>query len=477
MKNIFKYLIAAVVAIFFVTSCNNDDDYRDWTTPEPSFKLYDSNLGVNVLYPTMENNPFILTWDNTAGTGNYSVVMSTSADFSDKIELGTSTTNTFSTTVGDLNTALLQAGISPYQSQTVYFRIEQGSNVSNTISFNITPYPAEGPVITNPKGGNTFVLDQTNASGVVTTVTWDDYATYPVDVTYTVEIRKVGSTAWTPAGSVVNARSIDWVTSDFNEALASAGLVPNVAQEVEVRVTSSTVSAGGTLVKASEPVTITVTPYIAQYLDFYLVGGGTAVGWNAGGAQKLLQTNNISEIYMYLEQNGDFRFLGQQDWNPLNYSLNTDGIRPEYKYFNTWPETVVRSGDENMKFTGASGIYKITIDQNTRALNIEPSAIPTVPAQVYLVGSINGWDAAAAIPMDKISDGLFEYVTQLPDNAEFKFIGQQSWGDLEWANIHTAGNSGYLGPKGDNNNIQFSGGGNFYKITVDIKRGIFKIEM
>lgn len=476
MKNILKFLFTVLLIPIVFSSCNNDAD-RDWTTPEADFQLYNATLGTNTLYPTMENNPFLLTWDNEiGGSGDYTVYVSSSEDFTTKVALGTSSTNTFTTTIGELNMAMLQAGLSPYQGQRAYIRVEQGSSISNSISFAVTPYPVSVPVLTNPTSGS-FVLDSANPSNTVTTVTWDDYATYGVDVTYSVDIAAHGTENWASTGTVVNDRSLVWVTSDLNDSAADAGLVPNVAAEVDVRVTATTESTGGTITKTSEIVTITLTPYIAEYIPLYLVGGGTAVGWNAGGAQLLYQNANVSEVYTYLQQNGQFRFLGQQDWNPLNYSLNTTGIRDNYKYFNTWPTTIAAAGDENMEFSGATGMYHISIDQNTRALSITASSVPTVPTDLYLVGSLNGWDAGNAIvPTNVVGDGVFEWVIEIPDGAEFKFIGQQSWTGIEYGNIHSAGNTGYLGPNGDNNNIQYSGGGQWKKITADIKRGIYKVE-
>ena len=43
-------------------------------------------------------------------------------------------------------------------------------------------------------------------------------------------------------------------------------------------------------------------------------------------------------------------------------------------------------------------------------------------------------------------------------------------------NIATAGNSGFLAPKGDNGDIKFVGDGSSYKITVNLKGGIFTIK-
>ena len=472
MKNIFKYLLVALVTSWIVTSCN-DDDYNNWTTPDPAFQLYDTTLGSNVLYATMEENPFILTWDK-AVSGPYSVVISTTEEFENKVELGTSDTNTFKTTIGALNTAMLQAGLNPYSPQTVYIRIEAGNAVSNTISFTVTPYPSEVPVITNPTSGSNLVLDAAHPTENATTITWDDY-TYAVDANYTVEIAAKGATDFTVIGTTINDKQLKISNFDLNEAALKASLPVGVASETDIRVTASTISTGGNLEKVSQIVTFKLTPYQPVYIPFYLVGDASAVGWDAATAQLLNQNNEVSEIYTYLTNNGSFRFLGQQDWGPLNYSLNAPDMNDDYKYFNTWSSNLEASTPENIKFIGNSGIYKITINQNARSIEATPSALPNVPENIYLVGSLNNWDAANSLVMNKVGDGVFEYSISIPDNAEFKFIGQQDWGDLEWGNIHSGGNSGYLGPKGDNDNIKFSGGGNLYTIRVNFKLGTYTI--
>lgn len=110
MKNIIKFLSLVLLLPFVLHSCNNED-YRDWTKAEPSFKLYDTSLGSNVLYSTMENNPFRLTWDNLDATSSYDIVFSNSNDFTIKVKLGTSNKNTYTTTIGALNTVYCKLDI------------------------------------------------------------------------------------------------------------------------------------------------------------------------------------------------------------------------------------------------------------------------------------------------------------------------------------------------------------------------------
>ena len=475
MKNIFKYLLVALVAAFIITACDNDAD-RDWTTPEASFKLQDTSLGSNVLYETMKNNPFVLTWDK-AQSSDYTVVFSATEDFATKATLGTAKTTTFVTTVGDINSKLLQAGFSPYASKSVFIRIEAGSEVSNAISFAVTVYPIAGPIITAPTAGSSLVLNSADQTAIATTFTWNDYSNYGVDVKYLVEVAKKGSTAFVSLGEVTNVKSLAITNKDLNTAVVNTGATMSQPNDMDVSVTASTTSTGGSIVLKSALLTFKVTPYQIDYPNFYLVGAATAAGWDGPGATNLYKHDNISEIYTYLQPD-DFRFLGQADWNPINYSIDAAGIRDAYKYFKTVSSNVEKAtGDENMKFTGTAGIYKVVIDADfgVKSLTVTSTTASWDIPNLYLVGSLQGWTASTAEAFNSIGNGKFEMIRQIPDNAEFKFLGQQDWTGKEWGNIHTTGNTGFLGINGDNNNIKFNGGDNFYTITVDLKRGTYKL--
>ena len=65
-----------------------------------------------------------------------------------------------------------------------------------------------------------------------------------------------------------------------------------------------------------------------------------------------------------------------------------------------------------MKFTGETGIYKVTIDDTSEIKSLTAVASPIFGfdfAEEYLVGNIagNGWDAANARPMTKVSTGVY----------------------------------------------------------------------
>lgn len=481
MKNIFKILLASFIVTVFFIACDNDAD-RDWTTPEASFKLQDTSLGIsNVLYETMKANPFTLVWESK-GSGEYSVVLSSTKDFAIKTELGKTTETNYTTTIGNLNTKLLQIGFSPFTAQTVFIRIEKDSDISNTINFDVKVYPVDGPIITSPANGSVITLNSADQSAIASTITWDDYSNYGSDVVYKIEIAKKGTTTFSSLGEVTNVKSLAITNKDLNTAVLTAGGTVNQESEFDFRVTAKTNFSTPGIELKSAVSTAKLKPYQVDYPDFFLVGGATAAGWSPENAPKLYKKDNISEIYTYLQPDEGFRFLGQADWNPINYSMDVPGIRDTYKYFKSVSSNVVRfsdNNDENMKITGTAGIYHVIIDADfgVKSLEVKSSAGVWDIPNLYLVGSIQNWQADSAEPFNPIGNGKFEMIRQIPDNAEFKFIGQQSWGDLEWANIKkdNAGNTGYLGPKGDNGNIKFNGGNSFYTITVDLKMGTYKL--
>ncbi|ASW74080.1 hypothetical protein IQ37_12810 [Chryseobacterium piperi] len=263
---------------------------------------------------------------------------------------------------------------------------------------------------------------------------------------------------------------------ELNTIILSMGVGTAAPTQIEVRLKSEIPNYR---TYYSNVIALTVTPYITELPSFYLVGDASSVGWSEVNAKLLYKKDNFSTIYTYLENGKSFRFLGQQAWSPLNYSLDATGMNNDYKYFKTWSPNLVAAPSENIQFTGTTGMYKIAInaDPAQKSIVVSPSSVNVWnPANLYIVGTVNGWDVANAIAMTNLGDGKFEYTTTLAAASEFKFLGQQSWGSLDWGNIESAGNTGYLGPKDSNGNIKFDGTGGNYKISVDLKLGVYKIQ-
>ena len=425
MKNIFK-IISILLLIPLVFSSCRDEQYDDnWTTADPSFTLYNTTLTSNVLYPTMENNPFRLTWDNSLGGTTYNVVFSTTSDFANKIAFGTSNTNSYSTTIGALNTALLQAGYSPYGLKKVYFRVEAGTNVSNPVSFDVTPYPVTVPVITNPTAGMSFVLDKDYPDDAALTMLWSDYNTYGVNVTYTVEVAKTGSTEFATLGTVQNLRVLEITNKTFNDAVLKLGLTANVSASVDMRVTATTKSVGGTINKVSQIVKVNVTPYVA-FKNLFLVGDATAAGWNTDNNNQAIfrDASNINKFY-FTGKFGTSMFklietLGNNTWQPQwgikgGAVANSDGGDPD-------PFTV-----------SSAGYYSFEVDILAKTYSITPySGAMTTYSSIDIAGNLNGWSGSTVLTQSSFDPHQW-YIKDLvvSSNGEAKFRANGTW-DVNW---------------------------------------------
>lgn len=423
MKNILKFLSLVLLIPFFINSCANED-YRDWETAEPSFKLYDTTIGSNVLYPSMENNTFRLAWDNTVATAaSYDVVYSTTSDFAAKIKLGTSSTNSYTTTIGALNTALLQAGYNPYGLKKVFFRVEAGTNVSNSISFDVTPYPVTVPVITAPTAGSSLVLNAANPDAVVSTVTWTDYNTYGVDVDYLIEVAKTGSTAFENAGTVKNLKSLEWTNKSLNDAVLKLGLVADVESSVDVRVTATTKSTGGTINKVSELVTFKVTPYVA-FKNLYLVGDATAAGWNPN--------NNNQAIYRDPSNTNKFYFTGNFGTSMFKLVEVLGQWQPQWGLKGG---VVANSdgGDPDPFSVSSGGYYSFEVDIVAKTYSFTPYSGPmNTYSSIDLAGDLNGWSGSTVLTQSSFDShqwSIKDLVVSANGGAKFRANG--SW-DTNW---------------------------------------------
>ena len=71
-------------------------------------------------------------------------------------------------------------------------------------------------------------------------------------------------------------------------------------------------------------------------------------------------------------------------------------------------------------------MLEIDADGTKQSLKATASPLGYKYDNLYLVGSMNGWSDTNAMPMTKVSEGVFEITTAVPTDAEFKFLGQES---------------------------------------------------
>ena len=432
MKNIIKFLFATICVAIVAISCKDEAD-RDWTSQEASFKLFDTTLGSNVLYESMKDNPISFAWQSI-GAGEYSVVVSSSTDFANKVVLGKSTSSNYSTTIGAFNTLLLQSNYSPYTSKTVYVRVEKGNEVSNSISFEVTVYPTSGPVVTSPTAGATFVLEAANQANQLPAMTWNDYTSYGVDVDYVVEIAQKGSASYQELGAVKNEKSLTVTVQTLNAAVLKTGAQAGVATDIDVRVSASTKSTGGTIKLVSAPVSIKVTPF-ANNVTLYLIGDATAGNWDNAASNinmyPLLGNHSNSTLYSYTGyfKAGGFKLIKDKGNWDNQYGAGADA------------GTLSTSGGSGNINVASAGYYTLSVNVSNLTYTLTPTTAGSTFGTIGIIGSAtaNGWDSSTAMTQSTFDSHVWYLAGVTLANGEMKFRANNGWDDNWGSNTEDFG--------------------------------------
>lgn len=110
----------------------------------------------------------------------------------------------------------------------------------------------------------------------------------------------------------------------------------------------------------------------------------------------------------------------------------------------------------------ADAFYKIVFNDQTLAYSITLVRMP-YPDDLFMVGSIVGWDNNAAKKMKKLSAGVFEIYYQFGATDEFKFLPQLGSWNGDWG--RDGANAGKIIQDGEQNLTVPSAG--FYRVVVD----------
>ncbi|MCW3785627.1 SusF/SusE family outer membrane protein [Plebeiibacterium sediminum] len=343
----------------------------------------------------------------------------------------------------------------------------------------------EKPSITEPVQGTAPVLEELSAeidvalakkneNETVVDLSWSA-ATYadPIGVRYYVQVDAAGN-------GFANALEFDRVSAttksikvgELNTLIADR-YAPAVPVELDLRIKASSNEDLDDLYSGS--VTITVTPYldVAVPTELYIYGSATASAEVTDGLAAY-GADDVFTKYLKLTKDGVFQFSDVKESSGFDYNVGK---------FATLSDNIVAAGDEagNFKFTGETGWYVVTADFVNSNLTIEAydSYVSDYP-NIYLVGDYNAvdpaWSPGTAPEMTRKSEGVYSIEVPLKDGAAFKFINQQNWDGLDWADADSEGNSGILAPKGKNNDIKFDGADAEYTITLDLNKGIYTIE-
>lgn len=440
MKKIYKILVSLFVLVGAI-SCNTDEDI-DYVViqPEQNFTI-NAPLGGStmVLDDTNVNNTALtLIWDDTVNGSEvtYNVEFAVSGtEFASPVIAGSTTNDEGKLTwsVAELNTLLLNELRVPHNVATpIEVRIiASNDKMSNVISLIITPH----------------VVGVANLYVNSSSTSWDPIQAIAMTMT---DFNIFNTTI-----ELVDGEEFNFIESNTNDDI--------VWQLVETGSNDLTKFGGSNISGLGAGKFDITVDLIANTVSFeqiftpdalYLVGSLT--GWDPATSLPFDKNGDIFTITIDIPDGAEFKFLPQNtgwdgDWGE---DPNNAG-------------SIIQDGEQNLSGY-AAGKYKITVDFNTLTFNLEAVISPD---ELFLVGSLTGWDPGTSWPFTLTSENIFTIVADLPDGAEFKFLPQNTGWDSDFG--EDPANPGNIISEGEQNISGYAAGK--YIITVDFNTQTYSL--
>jgi len=267
-RNIIK-LLSLFTLLFIAVNCDETEGF-EFVTPEDNFGIISPTDGASLILDSTNEQNIALTivWsDNASGSDSYSIEMSMDEAFTSPVSIGSSSNNTFSLSVEELNALLLENDISAFEETTIYFRVS-GGEFTDIIKLILSSYPESNPVITSPDSTFEIVLSDITEDEIALTVEWDepDFSEdTAVIINYYVETAVAG-TDFNPVETLAETqeRMLTFTHARLNDAALNLGMVVETTATMDVRVRSTLETGSGELERISDFITITVTFRLAS---------------------------------------------------------------------------------------------------------------------------------------------------------------------------------------------------------------------
>lgn len=431
-----KYLNKIIVLFFFTLgfiSCDENENFEILPAQESFVILTPTSGSVIVLNDTnLDNQALFVSWEATNQSGaSFTIeVAETGTDFANVATLATTNETSFSMTVDELNTFLLDVMEIDAEEQTsLDLRIDSNGVKTNPISIVFVPYKVEFTefylVGSFTNWSPEEALEMTNIGFNVFEIT--------VDLPNGAEFKFLPTnTGWDG----------DWGKDPSNDGM----LIVEGEQNL----------SGYTAGKYKITVDLNTFTYVLEEVispnTLYLVGSLT--GWNPATSLPFNYSGeNLFTIVIDLPAGAEFKFL------PTNTGWEGDwGVDPNNA------GSIIQEGESNVSGYDA-GKYLVTVDFNT--LTYKLSSVNSL----FLVGSLTGWDPTTSIPMAEASLGVFSTIIDLPDGAEFKFLPTNTGWEGDWG--ADGNNAGSIIQDGEQNVSGYSAGK--YVIAVNFNTLSFTV--
>ena len=227
-----------------------------------------------------------------------------------------------------------------------------------------TVAPASSPTLA--ASTNAVVLSSANAAQSAVTFTWTPISDfnwtnaenpYNPAVTYTLQFGKKGNNFASPFGLAAGAGpNTTFNTADFDAALLAAGIKPDAATDLEVRLQS--VYAGNQpLYTAAVPLSVTPYPACQQPAKAWGIVGPAGPGWPGGAIDFTMTYDCDAQTYTYTGplKADEFKFRLGKNWNK---NLGGKG-----------PDVPLALGGDNLKIA-TPATYTVTLYNAADSTNL-----------------------------------------------------------------------------------------------------------
>ncbi|WP_452225090.1 SusE domain-containing protein [Lacinutrix chionoecetis] len=442
MKN-FKLLFLLVIAIAGFNSCQEDDDLVFTAVPPGEFAFSNSFLEQYILTPEAASNiAERFTWDNAnfsvPTNTTYELQRSFTGDFSDMVEVESTSANEIAVTIGQMLSFAQEAGLNndpatpELNSGTITFRLRAfvGDTGNGTETFSI---PQTLTVVLPPAstGGGSAV--QPVSWGIVGSG-YNNWGAYEDQTFYSTSEANIFVTYATLLDGEIKFRENDMWDNDFGDTGADGTLD---AGGDNIAVTAGTYKI---------TMNLNDNTYSIEPFSWGVVGSGYN-DWGASPDGKFYYDYVTDTFKVGIRLvDGEIKFRQNNEWN-IDFGDNgADGT--------------LDAGGDNIPVT--AGHYVITLDFNASTYSIETADLYGIVGSGY-----NDWGATQDFTLTPLSNDIWvgDIVTLI--DGEIKFRVNDAW-DSDFGDN---GADGTLDAGGDN--IAVTAGN--YRIKLDLANGTYAI--
>lgn len=324
-----------------------------------------------------------------------------------------------------------------------------------------------------------------DSDNVVLRLEWTnpEYAQDSTLYKYVIEVDSAGRDFSRAARKeVVGTRSASFIAKEMNTILLGFGFNFNVEYGVQVRVISSYGNNNERYV--SNVINVRATPYripprIPVPANLYIVGDLN--GWNNSSS---LDKNFYFSKIDQTTYGGVFNFSGSGVYKLIQELGNWD---TQYRMVaggsGTAGSFVQQNSDPAFPFPSPAGWYRVRVDFQNARYSAEPvvSQRYTPPANLYIVGDLNGWNNSTSLSntykFTKVDDFVYTLNVNFTAAGNYKLIQELgNWGSQ--FRMVAGGNSSGGEFKQEDSDPPFpnpSTPGN-YKITVNFATNLYTVE-